>query len=303
MASFGEELRRERELRDISIKEIAQATNIPARFLEALEQNNFGILPGGAYDRGFIRSYARHIGINVEEMVNAFHLEMERQATASQSDKKKLPAQPQETPTRSGGTAGLVGGIIVLLVASAIAFFYYWAGSAIAPAQPQLTATDAHGVALQARVKKSGALPSAAIPLQPETTGETASIAPGDAGRGGQPAPAPPVERLVRLRALETTWVQLTCAGVPQFRGDLWVGSERHIPCREPVSLSADNGGAIECSIDSSNLQLLGERGEMVKDRSLPLQRTPAQGADPPPSPKAAPVTPAVLQATGRTPQ
>ena len=72
MASFGEEIRRERELRDISLKEIAEATKISIRFLEALEQNNFDILPGGIFNRGFVRSYARFIGLDSEEMVNAY---------------------------------------------------------------------------------------------------------------------------------------------------------------------------------------------------------------------------------------
>lgn len=72
MASFGEELKRERELRDISLKEIAEATKISIRFLEALECNNFDILPGGIFNRGFIRAYARFIGVDGEEMVNSY---------------------------------------------------------------------------------------------------------------------------------------------------------------------------------------------------------------------------------------
>ena len=72
MASFGEELRRERELRDISLKEIAEATKISMRFLKALEKDDFDTLPGGIFNRGFIRAYARFIGIDGEEMVNAY---------------------------------------------------------------------------------------------------------------------------------------------------------------------------------------------------------------------------------------
>ncbi|MFQ5702361.1 MAG: helix-turn-helix domain-containing protein, partial [Acidobacteriota bacterium] len=72
MASFGEELRRERELRDISLKEISEATKISTRFLQALEEDDFAILPGGIFNRGFIRAYARFIGIDGEEMVNAY---------------------------------------------------------------------------------------------------------------------------------------------------------------------------------------------------------------------------------------
>jgi len=73
--TFGEELRRERELRQISLREIAQATKIDLRRLEALEQNDFSRLPGGLYNRGFVRAYCDHIGVDAESMVNAYLLE------------------------------------------------------------------------------------------------------------------------------------------------------------------------------------------------------------------------------------
>src|SRR5437867_1567365 len=72
MPSFGEELRRQRELRGVSLREIADATKINIRFLEALEADDFTHLPGGQFNKGFIRAYARHIGISAEEMVSAY---------------------------------------------------------------------------------------------------------------------------------------------------------------------------------------------------------------------------------------
>ena len=47
MSSFGEELRRERELRQISLREISESTKINVRYLDALERNDFKHLPGG----------------------------------------------------------------------------------------------------------------------------------------------------------------------------------------------------------------------------------------------------------------
>lgn len=73
--SFGEELRRERELREITLSEIARATKIDIRRLEALECNDFEVLPEGLYRRGFIRAYCQHIGVDAESMVNAYLLE------------------------------------------------------------------------------------------------------------------------------------------------------------------------------------------------------------------------------------
>jgi len=77
--SFGEELRRERELRQISLREVAQATKINLRFLEAMERNDFADLPGGLFNRGFVRAYCQYIGVDSEAMVNAYLLEVRTQ--------------------------------------------------------------------------------------------------------------------------------------------------------------------------------------------------------------------------------
>jgi cytoskeletal protein RodZ len=69
MASFGENLRRERELRGISLREIADTTKISVRFLQALEQDRVDVLPGGLFPRAFVRQYARHLGLDAERLV------------------------------------------------------------------------------------------------------------------------------------------------------------------------------------------------------------------------------------------
>ncbi|HKY33401.1 MAG TPA: helix-turn-helix domain-containing protein [Candidatus Polarisedimenticolia bacterium] len=103
MASFGEELKRERELRDISLKEISEATKISLRFLEALEQDNYDILPGGVFNRGFIRAYARFIGIDGEEMVNAYlHEVSQREARHGSTPRPELRAGPAAAPLAAG---------------------------------------------------------------------------------------------------------------------------------------------------------------------------------------------------------
>ncbi len=72
-------LRRERELRQIGLREVAEATKINVRYLEALERNDFEYLPGGAFNKGFIRAYARYIGVDDAEMVDAYLYEIAQQ--------------------------------------------------------------------------------------------------------------------------------------------------------------------------------------------------------------------------------
>lgn len=72
MSSFGEQLKRERELREVSLGEIAEATKISVRYLRALETNDFSQLPGGVFDRGFVRAYAQFVGLDEEATVEAY---------------------------------------------------------------------------------------------------------------------------------------------------------------------------------------------------------------------------------------
>jgi cytoskeleton protein RodZ len=83
MASFGENLRRERELRGVSLREIADATKISVRFLRALEDDRIDLLPGGLFPKAFVRQYARHLGLDAERYVAEFlYVAVERPPSA-----------------------------------------------------------------------------------------------------------------------------------------------------------------------------------------------------------------------------
>src|SRR5208337_2410577 len=80
MPAFGENLRREREMRGVSLEEISTATKISLRFLDAIEREDFSKLPGGIFSRSFIRSYARYLGLDEERAVAEFQLAAQPQA-------------------------------------------------------------------------------------------------------------------------------------------------------------------------------------------------------------------------------
>jgi hypothetical protein len=70
MGELGERLRGERERRGIGIDEIEAETRIRAKFLLALEEERFDVLPGPAYVRAFVRDYAEQLGLDPQELVN-----------------------------------------------------------------------------------------------------------------------------------------------------------------------------------------------------------------------------------------
>src|SRR5271169_4234524 len=72
--SFGERLKRERELREVTLAEITSATRIATRFLEALENEDWDKLPGGVFNRGFVRAVARYLGLDEEALLGEYDL-------------------------------------------------------------------------------------------------------------------------------------------------------------------------------------------------------------------------------------
>ncbi len=72
LESFGARLKREREQRKITLDDISVATKIGTRFLAALEEERFDQLPGGIFNKGFVRAYARHLGIDENQAIADF---------------------------------------------------------------------------------------------------------------------------------------------------------------------------------------------------------------------------------------
>jgi cytoskeleton protein RodZ len=72
MGQFGEQLRRERESRGIALEAITDSTKISSRHLNALEGEQFDRLPGGVFNRGIVRGYARVVGLDEETWVDRF---------------------------------------------------------------------------------------------------------------------------------------------------------------------------------------------------------------------------------------
>jgi cytoskeletal protein RodZ len=93
--NFGERLKRERELREVSLSEITAGTRIGPRFLEALENEQWEKLPGGVFNRGFVRAIAHFLGLDEENLLAEYdlaHGEQKIQAPAPYEN--RLPSRP-----------------------------------------------------------------------------------------------------------------------------------------------------------------------------------------------------------------
>ena len=119
--NFGERLKRERELREVSLNEVTVATRISTRFLQALENEDWNKLPGGVFNRGFVRSVARYLGLDEENLLAEYDM-------ARRDQSSETPAVPETRgPSASKwiAPAAVLAALLVLgaLVAAGI---YAW---------------------------------------------------------------------------------------------------------------------------------------------------------------------------------
>jgi cytoskeletal protein RodZ len=98
MASLSERLKRERELRGISLKQISEETRIGVRFLQALEDDRVDIIPGEFYRRSYLRAYARYLGLDEDRALNAYDL--------SRKDKSSQTEVESASRRSPGGSSG-----------------------------------------------------------------------------------------------------------------------------------------------------------------------------------------------------
>ena len=126
MPSFGEQLRQARESQNITLQEIAATTKISARALQALESEQFDRLPGGIFNKGFVRAYARYVGLDEEKMLASYLAVAKPQAP--EADMQTIPSQlaaaqrPGKEP-RIGGTT--IMGVLAVIVALALGAVWF----------------------------------------------------------------------------------------------------------------------------------------------------------------------------------
>ena len=102
MGEFGDKFRKQREKKELSFDDVSNVIKISSRMLQAIEQENFDQLPGGVFNKGFIRAYAKQLGLDPEEAV-ADYLACIRppQATGQQTWQSESPAAAPVAPAKA----------------------------------------------------------------------------------------------------------------------------------------------------------------------------------------------------------
>jgi cytoskeletal protein RodZ len=298
MASFGEILKRERELRGITLREISEATKISIRHLEALEDSRITSLPGGLFNKGFIRAYALHVGIDPDEMINNYLYDVGQMEQQDPLDSLRalVPPEPGRPATRWRQWAVLgaiiAGGMILFALLS------FWPTGESAPARPE-TATPAAPQG-EARVADDGAgdsgaglsgpapagtaaadetpkpdPPAAATASPPPVEEEPAEVPP----REQSPAPGDlppyrptpveiPTHLTFEMEMRHTARVRILCDGTEVLNKRLGAGERRVFTCRD-LQLSTSDAASFRYRLNDDGWVVPDETGRPLEDFRL----------------------------------
>ena len=129
MGQFGEELRREREDRGISVKEICAVTKVSSRHVEALEAGRFGELPGGVFRKGIVRSYVGAVGLDEAVWIERFEASLRESGAASpeEQDWSEFAENVKKNRVAAGPATGLRWlGVVMMLVVLLVCGWLVW---------------------------------------------------------------------------------------------------------------------------------------------------------------------------------
>jgi transcriptional regulator with XRE-family HTH domain len=151
MSEIGETLRQARMRAHIDVSEIEAKTKIRAKYLRALENEEWGLLPGQTFVKSFLRTYAQALGLDAKALVEEYRLSHE---TPNETTLEPIVSSPQRARSRTpaGGRpprgpsrayVALIGGV-VLVIALLIVGLLSGGGSPKSPARTSSTASSAH---------------------------------------------------------------------------------------------------------------------------------------------------------------
>jgi len=288
LPSFGAKLKLEREKRKITLEQISVSTKIGIRMLQALEEDKFNQLPGGIFNKGFVRAYSRFLGLDEDQTIadylqasgdalpastepaahgetsheNAAHEDAARENRADKNkDKDKVSrleasadAPPRQVPW------GVFAGAL-LVVALALSFWSHrrreHAREAVRPT-PATATTQASG---QASVSD---LPTTSSPTNGLPTGVPAQSGVPKTSHDLAPAsPAIPGEFTVVIRAREESWTTITADGRTISSELLPAGSERVVRGRKEITVRTGNAGGVDFRFNEKKVDIGGDYGEV----------------------------------------
>jgi cytoskeletal protein RodZ len=320
---LGDQLRRAREAKSVSVEEAERATGIRRRFIRAMEDGRFEELPGEIQLRGFLRNYGNYVGLNGEDLLALY----ERRSKPTQGTTAPQPAtavrplppqKPSSAPTATNQPTRSVGSLSPSPVAQAPIVQPPSPTAQAKPGQPAWMSRLPAWVTLEMLLIAIAVLmaicvivlilllvtnPGNGAPAAPRpvatpariTSSLSLAVSAESPIATAQPVATPTVKPTsaddfvqVALAATEHVWVRVTTDGKTAFEGMFAPGQALKWEAKDMLIVETGNGAGLTASFNNKPVGVLGPRGQIVARAWTPTGETAV-----PPKPTALLETPA----------
>ena len=239
MPALGEPFRAAREARGLTLSDVSEQLRIRAVYLAAIEEENWSAIGAAVYARGFLRTYARFLGLDPEESVAAFNLSSGTAAPASAAAAPTDPGTPRPIPSPRAGLSP----VIWIASAIAIALVAYVVYNAVTLRQTAVSTSPT----ATASIASSSPLPS-----------NSPTALPGVAGA-----------KTLQLHFLAASWLRVSVDGGASIEGTFPAGTVKTFTGNVAV-VRVGNAAGVEAFVNGKPVGALGKAGDVV-DRTFTL--------------------------------
>jgi len=235
-------------MRGVSLEEISAATRISTRFLEALESDQWDQLPGGVFNRGFIRSVARFLGLDEDSLVAEYALE-----TKNRTEIGVVPDPPMEV-RRNWGPAILAVLILGAILAGGWFLTYHYGARIIArlhrkAAAPTASVQTAPAFSSAAAPGENGPAPGIASPLPEATNSATAPTATSSTLQ-------------LKIEAGKSADLKVIADGRTVYDGHVDAGNVMRFDAQDSLEITSSDSSALLLDLNGQTVAPIGVPGQ-----------------------------------------
>lgn len=229
--TLGAYLRREREQKSISLRELAKKTRVREPFLKAIEEDRYDLLPSPLYARGFLSAYAKYVGLDAHEVLLRYEQSFKKEEVPAHE------AKPHRIPVRKGKWHSrpiwMVSGVVAISLLISYFLHPYLSRPLVEPPpiKPELS-------------ERLTTLPALETPEAPPAVEEKPFT--------------------LELKAVEETWVQIQVNGQTRTEALFKPGEGKTYQATSRIELLIGNAGGLDLVFNGELLKKFGKPGEVV---------------------------------------
>lgn len=236
---IGKTLKEAREAMGLSLEAVEEETKIRRKYIQALEQEQFQVLPGPIYAKAFLKNYAKFLGIKVEEIMEEYRQQYSDQTVPGETEDP--PVEQVRVKAKTKGQPRYWFYVISAIVIIGVIISILYGTKGMWQKRPADNGSD------QLPAGEQNQLPAPQQPLSGQVDATKVSS----------------VKVVLNVKS-DRCWVRVVVDGTPSFQGELTANQSKEFEGKEKIAFTLGNAGVVEVIVNGQNMGFLGGAGQVI---------------------------------------